>query len=56
MKLCRECVNFLSHVQGIYHCDFECWENTPFKDAILNCAEMFECENFESLDRLISKS
>lgn len=56
MNLCRECVNFLSHTKGIYHCDYEYWSDTSFKDAILNMDDMFECDNFESLDKLISKS
>lgn len=48
-ELCKDCVNFLSHQDNIYHCDYEMWLETEYKDAILNCAEMYECENYEPL-------
>jgi hypothetical protein len=47
--LCKECVNFLMHNKDICHCDYEYWENTQYKDALLLCGEMFECKNFEEL-------
>lgn len=47
--LCKDCVNFLMHKKDICHCDFEHWENVQYKDAVLLCAEMFECSNFEEL-------
>lgn len=50
--LCKDCVNFISHEEGVYHCDFEHWVDTPYKDALLNCGEMFECENYENLSTL----
>lgn len=47
--LCKDCVNFLMHNKDICHCDYEHWEKTLYKDALLFCGEMFDCVNFEEL-------
>jgi hypothetical protein len=47
--LCKDCVNFLMHKKNLCHCDYEHWTDVPYKDAILFCAEMFECSNHEVL-------
>ncbi len=48
-KLCSDCVNFLMHKNDVCHCDYEHWENVRYKDAVLFCAEMFECTSYEVL-------
>jgi len=49
--LCKDCVNFLMHKKDICHCDFENWEDVPYKDALLLCGEMYGCTSFEELIR-----
>lgn len=51
MLLCKDCVNFLMHTSYICHCDYDNWNDVVFKDALLNCAEMFECDNFEPITK-----
>ena len=37
------------HKNDVCHCDYEHWENVRYKDAVLFCAEMFECTSYEVL-------
>jgi hypothetical protein len=54
-KLCKDCVNFLVHEKGKALCDYDFWEECLWKDAVLFCPEMFECDKYENVNLLIEK-
>ena len=51
-KLCQDCVNFLEHKKDVVFCDYDYWEQKEKKEAMIFCAEMFECIHYESIQSL----
>lgn len=53
-KKCKHCVNFIQFrkEEGIYDCDYNYFNNTPYEDAVLYTPELFDCIRFEDIKDL----
>lgn len=52
INFCKNCVNFLEWEKDKINCDFELFNESEKKKALLYTPAMFKCEHFENLKNL----
>lgn len=51
IDLCSNCVNWLEHSKNLISCDYEHFEKIPLEQAIIFVPEIFDCEEFEQIEK-----